>query len=126
MGRPEHEPMNYLTKRGRKLFYLIIRHVRDAGIDSSIDSIELSTLANSFDVYESMAKVCNEEGFIASVTGKNGTFDQIRPQYTIMRNEYANIMKNSMKYGMTPGDREKIFGGMNKKKKKVNPNDGLD
>jgi hypothetical protein len=42
-----------------------------------------------------------------------------------MRNEYNNILKHAPKYGLNPGDREKIFGGLKKKKKK-DPNEGLD
>ena len=77
-------------------------------------------LANSFDTYEVMSRFCNdpENGFTELVTGKNGTFKQVRPEYTIMKNEYANIIKNSSKYGISPGDRHRIFKGLKVKTKK--------
>lgn len=126
MARPEYEPLPYLTKRGRKIFSLIIKHIQDSGFLFDIDTLELSMLANSFDIYERMSEICNgENGLTEMVTGKNGTFKQVRPEYTIMKNEYTNVIKNSSKYGLTPGDREKIFSGM-KKKKKADPSSGLD
>jgi len=127
MARPEYEPGSFLTKRGRKIFYDIVKHIKDTNVIEDIDTLELSMLANSFDVYERMALSCNDDdlGLTEMVTGKNGTFKQVRPEYNIMRNEYTNILKNSGKYGLTPGDRHKIFGGM-KTKKKVNPAEGLD
>lgn len=82
-------------------------------------------LANSFDVFEKMAQYCNDKGYITPVTGKNGTFDQAAPEYGIMKQQYDIIMKHGPKFGLNPGDREKIFSGM-KKKKKVSVNDGLD
>jgi len=118
MARPEHEPMDYLSKRGRLLFYRIIRHIKESDLVRDIDTLELSMLANSFDLYEKMAEECNEKGYVRPVSGKNGTFDQAVPQYTIMQQQYANIMKHSPKFGLTPGDREKIFSGMKAKKKK--------
>lgn len=125
MPRPEYKPADYLTKRGRMIFLDIIAHIKDAELIMDIDTLELSMLANSMDAYERMAEICNKGGFSEEVTGKNGTFMQIRPEYTVMRNEYQNVLKHSGKFGLTPGDRHKIFGGL-KKKKKANPLDGLD
>lgn len=126
MPRPEYEPLPYLTKRGRKIFSQIVKHITDTETIFDIDVLELSMLANSFDIYERMSEQCNgDSGLIELVTGKNGSFRQARPEYSIMKAEYANIMKNSGKYGLTPGDREKVFSGM-KKKKKVSVSDGLD
>ena len=125
MPRPEYEPAGYLTKRGRKIFQEIITHIRDSNIIQDIDTLELSMLANSFDVYERMAQQLNEEGFSEEVITKNGSFKQIVPEYTVMKNEYANVLKHSGKFGLTPGDRQKIFGGLKKKIKK-DPNAGLD
>jgi P27 family predicted phage terminase small subunit len=119
MPRPEYEPLPYLTKRGKKIFSLIIKHIVDSDIIADIDTLELSMLCNSFDIYERMSVICNsEDGFTEMVTGKNGTFKQVRPEYTIMKAEYTNILKNSSKYGITPGDRAKIFGGLKKKERK--------
>lgn len=123
--KQSHVALPYLTKRGRLIFYRILNHIKDAGIDAQIDDIELSMLANSYDCFERAAKHCNDNGFSKEIEAKQGSFGQIVPEYTVMRNEYSNILKHSPKYGMNPGDREKIFSGM-KKKKKVSVNDGLD
>jgi len=125
MARPEYEPEEYLTKRGRKLFYSIVKHIKDTNVIEEIDTLELSMLCHSLYTYEMMADYCNKNGFTEMVTGKNGTFKQAVPEYSIMKNEYANVLRHSGKYGLTPGDRAKIFGGM-KTKKKINPSEGLD
>ena len=126
MAKQSHIALPYLTKRGRLIFYQILNHIKDAGIDSPIDNIELSMLANSYDAFERAASFCNEKGFSREIESKQGSFGQIVPEYTVMRNEYSNILKHSPKYGMNPGDREKIFSGMKKVKKKVSVSDGLD
>lgn len=126
MPRPDYEPLGYLTKRGRKIFYEIVRHVRDHGLLQDVDVLELSMLANSYDCFERAAKYCNDNGFSREIEAKQGSFGQIIPEYTVMRNEYGNILKHSPKYGLTPGDREKIFGGLKKKEKKKGVLDGID
>lgn len=125
MAKTEYVALPYLTKRGRVIFYQILNHIKDAGIEYKIDTLELSMLANSYDSFERAADYCNKHGFSKEIESKQGSFGQIIPEYTVMRNEYSNILKHSPKFGMTPGDRAKIFGGMKKKEKK-NPNEGLD
>jgi phage terminase small subunit len=125
MAKVEHVALPYLTKRGRNIFYQILNHIKDAGIDAGIDAIELSMLANSYDAFERAAEFCNKNGFSREIEAKQGSFGQIVPEYSVMKNEYSNILKHSPKYGMTPGDRAKIFGGMKTKKKK-DPNEGLE
>lgn len=125
MARESHVALPYLTKRGRLIFYQILNHIKDAGIDAKIDTLELSMLANSYDAFERAASYCNVNGFSKQIEAKQGSFGQIIPEYTVMRNEYSNILKHSPKFGMNPGDREKIFGGMKAKKKK-SITDGLD
>lgn len=125
MAKQTHTALPYLTKRGRLIFYQILNHIKDAGIDSPIDAIELSMLANSYDAFERAADFCNRNGFSREIEAKQGSFGQIVPEYSVMKNEYSNIMKHSPKYGMNPGDREKIFNGM-KKKQKADPSAGLD
>jgi len=120
MPRPEHEPLPYLSARGRKIFYKIVKHITENDLIQDIDVMELSMLANSFDTFEIAAAKCNVDGLINPVTGKNGTFDQVSPYYSIVKNEYGNIMKHSMQFGLSPGTRIKIFNGM-KKKKKASP-----
>ena len=81
-----------------------------------VDSYELAMLANSFALYADSAKVCNTEGVSMDV-GKEG-YTQIRPEYTVMKNEYMNIIKHSSKFGLNPGDRAKVFKGLDSKEKK--------
>lgn len=128
MPAAEYQPAKYLTERGKKIFKEIVKHIKESEIIADIDTLELSMLANSFDVFENMASICNADGdsggYTEIVTGKNGSFKQTRPEYTIMKNEYANVLKHSGKFGLTPGDRHKIFGGL-KKKKKADVTEGL-
>lgn len=124
MPRPAVEPVPYLTKRGRKIFQEIVAHIKDAGLDSDIDYIHLTMLANSIDLYEDAAMRVNtlrnaDSAYPYGADGKP-TVD-----YIVMRTEYEKVMKHSPKYGINPGDREKMFAGM-KKKKKVSVSDGLD
>lgn len=109
---------------------MIIDHLTNSGISADIDTMELSMLANSFDVFERMAETCNSTedggGFVTIIDTKGGgKMEQVRPEYTIMRNEYSNIMKHSPKFGLTPLDRKKIFGSI-EKKKTLDPTGDLD
>lgn len=54
---------------------------------------------------------------------KTGTYPMIRPEYNVMKNEYAQILKHSAKFGLNPGDRAKIF---NMKKKDEGKKKGFD
>ncbi len=117
MPRPEYEPMDYLTKRGRRIFFQIVNHIKEHDLISDIDVLELSMLANTFDIYIQMGEKL-KDGYIGTFEGKNGSFEQVKPEYGVMMKQYDIILKHSSKYGLTPGDREKIFGGLKKKKKK--------
>jgi phage terminase small subunit len=125
MARPKYEPRGYLTDNGRKIFLSLVRHIGDAGLDSRIDVYELTMLANSFDLYEEAAervKVLRNGGETKEAFGSSG---RLSTDYQVMAKEYEKILKHGPKYGLNPGDRHKIFGGMNKRKK-ADPNDGLD
>lgn len=124
MPKSEIQPVDYLTKRGRKIFQLIVKHVNDTGKHEEIDIIDLTMLCNSIDLYESAAKRVNllREAESLEAFGSKG---KLSIDYQVMLKEYEKVLKHSPKYGITPGDREKIFGGM-KSKPKANPNEGLD
>lgn len=106
-----------------------------------VDRFELAMLANSFDLYQKSAKYCLDYGVSMSFPSKDapegfddldedekesvresksmksgGAYQQIRPEYTVMKNEYLNILKHSAKFGLNPGDREKIFKSLTSKK----------
>jgi len=124
MARPKHEPRDYLTKNGRNIFFALIRHISDTDLDSRIDTYELTMLANSFDLYEEaserMRLLRNDPDSKAF-----GSAGRLSTDYQVMEKEYNKILKHGPKYGLNPGDRHKIFGGMKKKKKKPF-GDGLD
>lgn len=106
----------FLSVEGLVIYTAILNHCKDNGIDKDIDTFELSMLANSFDLYSINAEYCRDHGTTQSP--EKGGWDQIRPEYTVMKNEYQNILKHSSKFGLNPGDREKIFNGLKQKDKK--------
>lgn len=142
--------MRHLTDTGKAIYARIEGFVRGKLQMQEVDDIELSMLANSYDLYFRMAKYCNDYGvtmeFEASKkkgkpdddddidlaedelnaikAAKGGRYQQIRPEYTAMKNEYQNILKHSSKFGLTPGDRAKIFKDFGKKEE-VDPLVGL-
>lgn len=79
-----------------------------------VDEYELTMLANSFDMYARAAKLCNEDGVSMTFKTEKGTYSQIRPEYTVMKNEYQNILKHGAKFGLNPADRKKIFNVVEK------------
>lgn len=94
--------MDFLNEKGLFIFKELKKHCKDKLKMMEIDDYELAMLANSFEVYGRVAKMCNEEGF-------SNSHDQIRAEYTVMKSEYANILKHSSKFGLNPGDRAKFF-----------------
>lgn len=110
---------DFLTEEGRAIFKRIAAHCEANNILFEIDDYELGMLANSFYLYSDNAELCNKDGIsMTIITEKGGTYSQIRPEYTVMKNEYQNILKHSSKFGLNPGDRSKIFAGMKPKEKK--------
>ncbi|HYF69100.1 MAG TPA: P27 family phage terminase small subunit [Ohtaekwangia sp.] len=111
--------MDFLSKNGLLVFEEIQKHCRSKFKMYDVDKFEMAMLANSFDLYSESAKVCNEKGVSMSfMNDKGGIYEQIRPEYTVMKNEYGNILKHSGKFGLNPGDRDKIFKGLKDEKKK--------
>lgn len=109
----------FLTDNGKAIFDRIKTHCIQNNILFDIDDLELSMLCNSFDLYAVNASLCNDQGIAMEIiTEKGGVYSQIRPEYTVMKNEYQNILKHSSKFGLNPGDRAKIFAGMKDNKKK--------
>jgi P27 family predicted phage terminase small subunit len=119
--------MTHLNDKGREIYDRLEKHVRGKLKMFDIDSIELSMLANSYALYFEMAEYCNEnEVKFVMTTEKGGSYEQIRPEYTVMKNEYQNILKHSAKFGLTPGDRSRIFKELANKKEKKKVNEGID
>lgn len=110
--------MDYLSDLGKKILAELQKHCKKLKM-MDIDYLELSMLANSFAMYADAAKLCRDEGVsFTIVTEKGGEYQQIRPEYSVMKNEYQNILKHGAKFGLNPGDRDRIFKGLDKKEKK--------
>ena len=103
--------MDYLSKNGVLIYKELKKHCDDKLRMFDIDHFELSMLANSLDMYSVAAKFCSENG-VSMATGDNG-YKQICPEYSVMKNEYQNILKHSAKFGLNPGDRAKFFKSLN-------------
>jgi phage terminase small subunit len=73
-------------------------------------------LANEYDLYFSNMEFCQKNGY-SFVTGSNNGYSQIRPEFTVMKNAYQNILKHSPKFGMNPADRAKFFSNFGESKK---------
>lgn len=110
------EQGSFLTENGKRLFELIQKHCEAKGIIESIDGIELSMLAHEYDKYAMAAQEVNKKPGVAGLvnTFDNGTV-QVNAYHTIMKDAYDKINKNSGKFGLTPGDRAKIFKDVAKK-----------
>ena len=107
----KNEYFDFLTPRGIKIYGIVKKHCEQNKIwFEDVDPFELAMLANSFDLYGRMAKIVNDED--ATQNPKAGGWAQVRPEYTVMKNEYQNILKHSAKFGLNPGDRAKIFSGL--------------
>jgi phage terminase small subunit len=106
----------FLSDAGEVVYQALLSHCNAKLKMMEVDHYELAMLANSFALYAESARFCNEEG-VAMPAGDSG-YEQIRPQYTVMKNEYANILKHSAKFGLNPGDRAKFFKGLEEDKKK--------
>jgi phage terminase small subunit len=111
--------MSYLNQKGLLIFKELEKHCREKLKMFDVDRFELEMLSNSFALYDECAKVCNDSGISMSfVNDKGGKYEQIRPEYTVMKNEYGNILKHAGKFGLNPGDRDKIFKKMKEEKGK--------
>lgn len=119
--------MRHLNDLGQKIYSRLEKHVRGKLKMYDIDDIELSMLANSYALYFENAQYCNENGVKFTMkTEKGGEYEQIRPEYTVMKNEYQNVLKHSAKFGLTPGDRSRIFKELANKKEKKKVDADLD
>jgi phage terminase small subunit len=110
---------DFLSDAGEVILEALLDHCRAKMKMMDADRFELAMLANSFCLYAENAKVCKDDGVsMTIITEKGGEYSQIRPEYTVMKNEYGNILKHAGKFGLNPGDREKIFKKMTDKPKK--------
>jgi len=105
---------SFLSEDGQLIFDAIKKHCKEKLKMMDVDDFELAMLANSLWLYADNARVCNETGIsMTFTTEKGGEYSQVRPEYTVMTKEYQNVLKHSAKFGLNPGDREKIFKHLN-------------
>lgn len=107
---------DFLTDEGMEIFQALKKHVSQLGIKDA-DEYEIAMLANSFDLYSQNGNYCKANGTTYEMQTKTGKYPMIRPEYNVMKNEYAQILKHSSKFGLNPGDRAKIFNMKNKGEK---------
>jgi P27 family predicted phage terminase small subunit len=108
-----NEFSSFLSPGGEKIFESLRKHCRTKMKMEDVDDYELAMLANSFAMYSECAKYCSENGIkMTIITEKGGEYSQICPEYSVMKNEYQNILKHSGKFGLNPADRSKILGVM--------------
>ena len=129
---------DFLNEKGRIIFDAIKENCTKVGLWDA-DDFEIAMLANSFALYAECAEYCNKWGvsmcFNQSKKGDNvleddlgiteedtgkpraGIYQQVRPEYTVMKNEYNNILKHSGKFGLNPGDRQRLFKKLSEGKK---------
>jgi phage terminase small subunit len=111
--------MDFLSENGHLIYQQIEKHCGERFKMMDIDHLEMAMLANSIDLYSKAAKYCLDNGVKFTITTeKGGSYEQICPEYTVMKNEYQNILKHSSKFGLNPGDRAKFFKGLDDKKGK--------
>lgn len=104
---------SFLSEEGASIFKALRNHCRLKMQMEDVDDYELSMLANSFALYAECAKYCSENGVkMTIITEKGGEYSQICPEYTVMKNEYQNILKHSGKFGLNPADRKRIISTM--------------
>lgn len=111
--------MDFLSEKGLFIFKELEKHCKVKLKMMDVDKYELAMLANSFCLYIECSEYCKENGVkMTIVTEKGGVYHQICPEYTVMKSEYANILKHSGKFGLNPGDRERLFKNVKEEKKK--------
>jgi len=105
---------DYLSPEGKTIFATLKKHCEKLKMMDA-DMLELEMLANSFDLYQKSAISCRDEGAVVTIMTKTGPYAMANPAHGVMTREYANILKHSAKFGLNPGDREKIFKGLKEK-----------
>ena len=107
---------DFLSPEGRGVFEFIKRHCEAANIWRDEFELEAAMLANSFALYRENAIMCNRPEGATQEVGENG-YLQVSVHYTIMKNEYLNILKHAPKFGLNPADLKKAFGEVGGHKK---------
>jgi len=114
------KPENYLTDTGKKIFDRLVKMLKSKIED--IDVFQLSQLADAIDLNQRACYAINypEKG----TNQKDGVqrtpngYTQVTGQVTVRDKTQKTIDTLSARFGLTPGDREKIKTQDEKKKHK--------
>ncbi len=101
--------MDFLSNEGRLIYQELEKHCRLKLKMFDVDRFELEMLANCFDKYARNALYCRDSGDCYMMQTKTGEYPMIRPEYNVMKDSYEKILKHAGKFGLNPGDRDKIF-----------------
>lgn len=105
--RKQNNFESFLTPEGEGHYQAIKTHASTLGVWHDAFDFECKMLANSLSLYFDAAKTCNETGTSIKI-GKQG-YQQVSPDYLVMKTEYANILKHSPKFGLNPADLSRLF-----------------
>ena len=105
----------YLNETGKAILKRLNDHCSQNNILFEIDEIMISNLAFWLMVMWESSADYGTNGF--EQTTKSG-YGQVSPKYAMMVKAQEMVAKLSPPFGITPGDRAKIFSGMKKEKKK--------
>ena len=121
------EKQAYLTEQGQRIFDQIFQYLKTKQSHETIDTFTLSMLAEEFDKYACAAHAAHQKEGIEGYINKfdNGTV-QVNAYHTIMKDCYDKILKHSVRFGLDPESRNRIFKGLTKNKEKKKLTDGLD
>lgn len=110
---------HFLTTEGEGHYRAIKTHASTLGVWHDAFDFECKMLANSLALYFDAARTCNETGTSITI-GKQG-YQQVSPDYLVMKTEYANILKHSPKFGLNPADLSRLFKDTTLPKPKPQP-----
>jgi P27 family predicted phage terminase small subunit len=114
-------PETYLSKRGKEIFKRIEKAIKEQELSKDIDSLDLSALANAYDLHSTASERMNKDGY--SQQTKSG-YHQVKADFTVWKQTADYIKNNSGKFGLNPESREKIKA-FAIKKKEVDPLDSI-
>jgi len=102
------EPEKYLPKEAKAIFKRIVKHLDENAATLPIDSIELSMLSMAYYQFEQAAIEGLAKGFVNDYSTEEKVSIQVNGYQSVMNSAYSNILKHSSKFGLNPGDREKL------------------
>lgn len=99
------KPEPYLSQRGKEIFQRIFSAIQELELSKDVDALDMSVLANAYDLHASAAEHMNKNGY--SQETKNN-YSQIKADFTVWKQTADYIKNNSGKFGLNPEAREKI------------------